>query len=341
MLTPAQSTSRHLLPPGAKEQLSPPSDNPENSKLVQSIEQFLLSFTYPPSTSSSSSLILPSISLPPPSHPNQNGTTTRTVLPSSPLSGVDGKLTSQRRNSTAPANWSCWHASAGPATVSSAATAVPYILPAGVLGAWPSSGANDPVTGSDVRLTVGELIVMGALDGVATGAPGVLGDAGDGVRGVGMGGDQPGSAAWPRAWISRGKDVEVVCSGVGHDVGYGNGSAKHRGFEEGSGKLMTGVMIGPVGLPTPLDSEPSLDGGSATSHVRSSEDDVNVVETMAVSVVHESYARVVGVGEARKLRARMAGVFGGRMLDREKAREGQMGAITRLRRVWGVSRALS
>jgi len=39
---------------------------------------------------------------------------------------------------------------------------------------------------------------------------GVLSD-GDGVGRTSVGGDRPGSAAWPRTWIPRGKDAEVVC----------------------------------------------------------------------------------------------------------------------------------
>jgi len=65
-----------------------------------------------------------------------------------------------------------------------------------------------------------------------------------------------------------------------------------------------------------------LDGGSAAGHGgRSSKDDV---QKNAVGVVHELYARIVSVGEAGELRARVAGLFGGRMSDGEKAREGQV-----------------
>ena len=241
-------------------------------------------------------------------------------------------------------------------TGSSAATAVPYILPAGVLGARPSGGANHLVTGSDASLTIGELIVLGALDTVAAA---VLDDEGDDMGKTGV---EPRSAAWPRAWISCGKDVEVVCPEVRHDalrsrfldqsavtadswggslnmldVGYRNGLAKHK-HRSLDGKLMMGMMMSPAGLPTPPASESSLDGESAASHASGSSEDV---ETKVVSVEHEAYTRV-SVGEARKLRARVANLFGGRtMSDGEKTREGQMGASTRLRRVWGVSRALA
>ena len=259
----------------------------------------------------------------------------------------------QRRSSTAPANLSCLHAGTGSVAGSSAAAAVPYILRAGTLGAWPGGGANHPIMATDVSLTIGELIVLGALDTVAVGAPG-LGDGNDGVGGIGAGKDSP---AWPRAWISCGKDVEVVCPGVGHDAsrsrfldgsvvmadslggGVNNGSAKHqhRGLGE---KSMTGMMMmSPVGLPTPPDSESNLYGGSVASHASGSSEEG--VKMKAVSVAHEPYrdVRVIGVGEARKLRARVASLFGGRkMTDGEKAREI---VIARSRRLWGVSRALS
>ncbi|KAF5379234.1 hypothetical protein D9615_005860 [Tricholomella constricta] len=255
--------------------LSPPSFTSKRShlntkpKLAQSIEQFLLSFAYPPTASASS----PALSSPAPAP-----TSSRSPLRSSPLSaGGDTSLStaaSKRRSANLhphprtvstpihlPVHQPRTTAHGNP---SPSPNAVPFLLPAGVLGSTPaltpSSSAPDGYT-----YALGELVLLGALDAVATGSR--VGE--DGVGG------------WPRAWVGAGGEIEFVggvpVSGssfgavgdgekegergeTAHGKGKGKEKAGGKGKEKGKGR----VRRNEAGLPTPPESSSSLDGESGS-----------------------------------------------------------------------------
>ncbi|KAF8068838.1 hypothetical protein FPV67DRAFT_1760975 [Lyophyllum atratum] len=318
---PHRSTTApvHLTPhaalPNKRQSLVPGGAGTHKSKLVQSIEQFLLSFAYPPSASASS----PSLGGSTSSTPLIPGTgAARSPLRSSPLANQsvglsvkDGKRRSVVRTSSilmpsGPTTTTTFPPSLGHLGQEPGAFhAVPYLLPAGVLGASPSFPSNSSSMGA---ISIGELILLGMLDVVATG----------------LGGGEEGREGWPRAWVGMGGEVEVevgACvspsgsgsgsglnsrqGSVGRSVGFGVG-VREDGKMDGKGgvvavgthevedipkpqvnpelppqpqtpqkgkggKSKSKVRRNEAGLPTPPESSSSLDDGE-------SDDDVSFVE---------------------------------------------------------------
>ncbi|KAH0581468.1 hypothetical protein J132_07704 [Termitomyces sp. J132] len=107
--------------------------------------------------------------------------------------------------------------------------AIPYLLPAGLLGAYPAGSQR----------CVGEMVLGGLLDCVAIGAA-------EACISVGMGG-------WPRAWLGGTGDV-VVQSRVQTEVAEDQ-YAEHAKHEQ------TRTRRNEAGLPTPPESS-SSSGGS-------------------------------------------------------------------------------
>ncbi|KAG6865420.1 hypothetical protein C0991_002810 [Blastosporella zonata] len=200
----------HLSPHPMQTQTQP------KSKLVQSIEQFLLSFAYPPTASASApSLPLfapPSTSISPinplPISPGTHHAPVRSSPLASPSTSPGGSPSGSIRHAqlSSPPPSSFNHKRGSIIHTSSLhsvptvpgltgggarpAQTIPFLLPAGTLGACP---ANSTVS-------VGEWILRGEMDGVASGAAG----GADGL--VVPGGGREG---WPRAWIAGWPDVVV------------------------------------------------------------------------------------------------------------------------------------
>ncbi|KAG6877091.1 hypothetical protein C0993_010327 [Termitomyces sp. T159_Od127] len=188
------------------------------SKLAQSIEQFLLSFAYPPSASASApslaSLSANSGAGAPPPH-------RAAPARSSPLASPAGSLrtvhTAPRRAPTptpaplaASASASA-SSSASPSCAPSVPPAVPYLLPAGLLGACPPGSTR----------CIGEMVLCGLLDRVAAGAS--AGAAESGCSGAGAGAVE-GAGGWPRAWIGGRTEVVVPGAPMSQSAGVGAGA---------------------------------------------------------------------------------------------------------------------
>ncbi|KAG6888554.1 hypothetical protein C0995_007426 [Termitomyces sp. Mi166 len=230
------------------------------SKLAQTIEHFLLSFAYPPSASASApSLALlsvsPSPSPPPPPLPSSTAHRPAPVR-SSPLAP---SLRSSNRQSLYPPN-------PHPPTnmnVSPNTPAIPFIVPAGLLGAYPAASGR----------CIGEMVLCGVLDCVAAGAV---------VDGGG----------WPRAWIGGRGDVVVRSVGGGggedgelnvHVHSDGDGPEPEEKEEEEEKEKKKGKVKGrrtrrnEAGLPTPpessSDDDDDDDGVTDASHATTDNDE--------------------------------------------------------------------
>ena len=265
-LPPNQTvTSRVLIKPQARK-----------TKLVQSIEHFLLSHAYP--------LVIP---------PNSNSPSSRPT-----------SLYSTYSMSTVASSFPPHHASLdGHGQLQT--SVVPFLVPAGVLGCVPLAlpqGKNRSRERGVTGLSIGEMLLLGVLDSVAAGGEVDTERAGEG------GGNAGKEWGWPRAWIGDGADVvldlptsrpafdpaslpsaplPVYAPMVGEVVpvasrdrmerekerqreevsmqrlqvprgyGFGHGEENHDAYRE---KLGQERKLNEGGLPTPPESSSSLDG---------------------------------------------------------------------------------
>ncbi|KAG5644691.1 hypothetical protein DXG03_007914 [Asterophora parasitica] len=273
------SYARHLSPPKPSPRRHHAAPNNAKPKIAQSIEQFLLSFAYPPSALSTSS---PSASAGAAASGSASGT--HSPLRSSPLASSSTSPSTNRSPSTSTntsRSRSTSRSSALPSfpnhptlpgTHSAQAQAIPFLLPAGVLGTTPSTGR-----GKGKGRCVAELVLSGGMDGAASGLVGVGAGAGIGME-----------EGWPRAWIASAADIELIpppipsttplstpnsstrsrraeeTIGLGIELGLG---VERDGSNGRKSKSKRSVRRNEAGLPTPPESS-----GSGSS----SEDELEV-----------------------------------------------------------------
>lgn len=232
------------------------------TKLVQSIEQFLLSHAYPLAVNLTPTSTDPSSSSTPSS--------TASSIRSSRISHSDSRPTSICSLSSFP---DMSGLSQGQGRV------VPFLVPVGVLGTVPVLSGSESGTG----ISIGEMVVLGVLDSIAGGWKEKETD------------EEGGGVRWPRAWIGDGGDVVVVVSLPPPDpnrsdvplaeVG-GNSKGKSRNLNE-------------AGLPTPPTSSSSLDGGLSRRGSGSEEGSGSRPPSSVSSESEEAWVGRKGEGERK------------------------------------------
>ncbi|KAG6906815.1 hypothetical protein DXG01_011999 [Tephrocybe rancida] len=279
------TTNRRSFLPPSHLHLHTQAQGNTKSKLVQGIEQFLLSFAYPPSAAASvpslpslSTLNAPALagsnSLPPVPTPPAGMHMLRAPVRSSPLASPSGSpggspsgsinLTTRRSSALyAPPSGAHAFMGVGPPEMGHGGQGmktkvVPYLLPAGTLGSYPLGATR----------CVGELILEGVLDSVAAGVQG------DGEVGTGKEREREREEreGWPRAWIGGRAEVVLVREqeqeqrGVEvHAHAHAPGDAPARKDP----KKRRRTRRNEAGLPTPPQSSTSStdsDSGSSSSH---------------------------------------------------------------------------
>ena len=189
-----------------------PKQKPRKTKLVQSLEQFLLSHAYP-------------LSMPP--HP----------IPSPASSRPTSMCSTYSMSTTVGPGAAFLIDGAGEGR----GAVVPFVVPPGVLGCVSHSHG----------MSVGEMVVLGALDRVAAGEAQAQGEG------------EGGEGKWPRAWIGDGGDVAV---GEREPVPRVHAHVQQqKPGHEGGKRGLQQRCVNEAGLLTPPESSSSLEGEANAS----------------------------------------------------------------------------